>query len=110
MGLGVSLILIAIGAILAFAVDQRPASGVDIGTVGVILMGVGGLGLLLSFLYWSSVGAWFPGRYPHTADRYSDRETFVVERDRPVIYRESPRATHEHVDTPEQPRPRTHTR
>ena len=55
MGLGVSLFLIAVGAILAFAVTDA-VSGVDLTVVGWILMGVGALGLLLSLLFWSSWG------------------------------------------------------
>ena len=53
MGIGVSIFLIAIGAILAFAVNVE-ASGVSIDTVGVILMIVGVIGLLMSLLFWSS--------------------------------------------------------
>ena len=40
MGIGVSVFLIAVGAILAFAVDVQ-TSGIDLATVGVILMVVG---------------------------------------------------------------------
>jgi hypothetical protein len=53
MGIGVGLFLIAVGAILTFAVSD-PISGVDLGMVGVILMIVGALGLVLSLLFWSS--------------------------------------------------------
>jgi hypothetical protein len=49
MGIGVSLFLIAVGAVLKFAVSGT-VSGLDITTVGVILMVVGGAGLLLSLL------------------------------------------------------------
>jgi hypothetical protein len=52
MGTGVSVFLIAVGAILAFAVDVR-TNGIDLETVGVILMIVGGIGLLASLLFWS---------------------------------------------------------
>jgi hypothetical protein len=55
MGVGVSLILIAAGAILTWAVNAT-VSGVDIQTVGVILMVVGIVGLLLSLVFWSSWG------------------------------------------------------
>ena len=44
MGISVSLVLIAIGAILTWAVTAT-ASGVDLNVVGVILMVVGGVGL-----------------------------------------------------------------
>ena len=47
MPLGISLFLIAIGAILAFAVTADVA-GIALETVGVILLIVGGIGLLLS--------------------------------------------------------------
>ena len=53
MGIGVSLFLIAIGAILTWAVDYT-AQGIDINAVGVILMVVGVIGLLMSLLFWSS--------------------------------------------------------
>jgi hypothetical protein len=53
MGIGVSIFLLAVGAILAFAVDIA-TRGVDLDTVGVILMVVGGIGLLFSLLFWSS--------------------------------------------------------
>jgi hypothetical protein len=57
MGIGVSLILIAVGAVLTWAVNAT-TSGVDINTVGVILMIVGGVGLLLSLMFWSSWGGY----------------------------------------------------
>ena len=55
MGVGVSLILIAVGAILTWAVNAT-ASGLNIHTVGVILMAVGAVGLILSLFFWSSWG------------------------------------------------------
>ena len=55
MGLGVSIFLIAVGAILAWAVNVQ-VSGVDVNMVGVILLVVGVLGLLLSLFFWSSWG------------------------------------------------------
>jgi hypothetical protein len=49
--IGASLVLIAVGAILKFAVTAR-ISGIDVGAVGVILMLIGlvGLGISLAFL------------------------------------------------------------
>ena len=55
MGIGVSLILIAVGAILTWAVTAT-VSGVNINTIGVILMVVGAAGLLISLVFWSSWG------------------------------------------------------
>lgn len=53
MGIGASLFLIALGAILAWAVDVQ-TSGIDLNMVGVILMIIGSVGLVLSVLFWSS--------------------------------------------------------
>ncbi len=49
MGIGVSIFLIALGAILTFAIDAA-VDGIDLDAIGVILMVVGGLGLLASLL------------------------------------------------------------
>ena len=54
MGIGVGIFLIAVGAVLAFAVHVANSSGIDLHTIGVILMVVGGLGVLLSLVFWSS--------------------------------------------------------
>ena len=50
MGIGTSIFLLAVGAILAFAVTDA-ISGVDLTVVGYILMGAGVLGLLLSMMW-----------------------------------------------------------
>jgi uncharacterized membrane protein len=55
MGIGTSIFLIAVGAILKFAVTAN-VSGVDLDVVGVILMVVGAIGLLLS-IFWMAVWA-----------------------------------------------------
>jgi hypothetical protein len=70
MGIGVSIILIAAGAILYWAVNAS-VSGIEIDTVGVILMVVGAIGLLMSLIFWSSWGG-FGGR--------REREEVVVDR------------------------------
>ncbi len=75
MGLGLSLILIAAGAIVTFAVNAT-VSGVDLNAIGWILMAVGGIGALLSLMFWSSF--WGPGYYS------SRRRTTVVD-DGPVL-------------------------
>jgi len=49
MGIGVSVFLLALGAILTFAV-QASVSGLDIQVVGIILMVAGAIGLLLTML------------------------------------------------------------
>ena len=53
MGIGTSLFLIAVGAILNFAVTATVA-GIDIQTVGVILMIAGGVGLVLGLIFMAS--------------------------------------------------------
>jgi hypothetical protein len=55
MGIGVSLILIAAGAILTWAVNAS-VSGVNIHTIGIILIVVGIIGLVLSLMFWSTWG------------------------------------------------------
>lgn len=49
MGIGVSVFLLAVGAILTFALNAEVA-GVDIDTIGIILMVVGVIGLLMTLL------------------------------------------------------------
>ena len=53
MGLGVGIFLIAIGAILTFAINAS-TDAVDLDTVGWILMGIGLASVLLSMIFWSS--------------------------------------------------------
>jgi hypothetical protein len=57
MGIGISLLLIAAGAVLVWAVNVS-VSGVELVTVGWILLAVGALGTLLSLIFWSSWGGW----------------------------------------------------
>jgi Domain of unknown function (DUF6458) len=52
MGIGASIFLIAVGAILAFALEYE-VQGVDISVVGWILMVVGGLGLIVTLVIWA---------------------------------------------------------
>jgi Domain of unknown function (DUF6458) len=52
VGIGTSLFLIAVGAILYFAVDAD-VSGLEISTVGIILMVIGIIGLLISLFFLS---------------------------------------------------------
>jgi hypothetical protein len=65
--LGTSLFLIAVGAILAFAV-KADVSGIEISTVGIILMIVGVVGLVISLFYLA------PHRRATVVERPVDRE------------------------------------
>lgn len=71
MSLGISLFLLAVGAVLAFAVNYT-ASGVEIATIGWILMGVGFLGIMMYLLFLASFAPFYRG---DTATR-----TEIVER------------------------------
>ena len=72
MGIGVSVFLIAVGAILAFAVNFS-TSGVSIHAIGYILMAAGAIGLLWSLLL-------FGRRGPYAGEPYTEE-----------------RVTHDHV-------------
>jgi hypothetical protein len=76
MGLPVSLILIAVGAVLAWAVHVD-TSGFNVNTIGYILLVVGIIGALLSMVFWSSWAG--PGYWS------SRRRTTVVD-DGPAPY------------------------
>jgi heme/copper-type cytochrome/quinol oxidase subunit 2 len=71
MGIGVSVFLIAVGAVLTFALEAS-AEGINLNTVGVILMVVGIIGLVLSMMVF---GSW---RERRDGDR-------VIVRDREVV-------------------------
>lgn len=55
MSTGVSITLLAVGAILTFALE-RPVEGLNIDAVGIILMIAGAIGLVMSALFWSNWG------------------------------------------------------
>jgi hypothetical protein len=74
MGTAVSLLMIAAGAIMVWAVNTT-ASGFSIHTVGIILMVVGAVGLVLSIVFWSSWGG-FSG----SVRRDGGSTTTIVER------------------------------
>jgi hypothetical protein len=62
MGIGVSIFLIAVGLILALAINVDTEGAVDVPMVGWILVVVGIVGMLLSLIFWSSWGG-FGGGY-----------------------------------------------
>jgi hypothetical protein len=59
MGIGAGLVLIAIGAILRFAIATATTHGIAVHTIGDILMVVGVLGLVLWLVVW---GPWARSR------------------------------------------------
>lgn len=56
MGLGVGIFLLAVGAVLAFAIHVTTNGSINVQVVGYILMGAGALGIVLSMIFWSSWG------------------------------------------------------
>ena len=79
MGIGGSIFLLALGAILAFAVNAQ-ISGLDINVVGWVLMAAGLIGLILTLWYWNS------------------RRRTVVSQTRPVV-RDDGRVVSEYRET-----------
>ena len=74
MTIGAALVLIAAGAILRFAISTVSTHGVDLHTIGVILMIVGVLGLILWMFVWA----------PWVRRRSSRPPAPPVDDDRPV--------------------------
>jgi Domain of unknown function (DUF6458) len=72
VGIGAGLFLVAVGAILTFALGDDTVGSLNVDTVGIILMIVGAVGIVLSLLFWSSFA---PFR----------REERTVVRDREVL-------------------------
>lgn len=73
MGIGAGLVLIAIGAILTFAINAT-ISGIDLAVVGVILMVVGILGVILDLvLFMPRRRAGYVREEPVVRERYYDR-------------------------------------
>jgi hypothetical protein len=73
VGVAVSLIIAAVGLVLALAVHPASQGSIDVNTVGWILFLVGLIGFIIDLLLWSS---WGPG--------YMRRDSTYVERRVPV--------------------------
>jgi hypothetical protein len=78
MSIGLSIFMMVLGAILAFAVKAN-TPGINVNTLGIILLLVGLVGLLYSLLFWSSFSPWSRRR---TVGR---RRTVIEERPVDVI-------------------------
>ncbi len=79
MGIGASIFLLALGAILSFGINvDSDGSGIfNIDTIGIILMVIGAVGILLSMMFWSSWGG--PG------GRRDERTTVIRDRERDIV-------------------------
>ena len=78
MTIGTSIVLIAVGAILKYAVTAH-VSGIDLQTVGTILMLVGILGLILSLMYtfvWADNRRRYPPDYDAPTERHPPRDRY----------------------------------
>jgi hypothetical protein len=75
MGISLSILLMAVGAVLAWAVSAE-VSGIDLQVAGIILLVIGAIGFVASLVFWSSWGG-FGGR-----DAAGGQNTTIVERER----------------------------
>jgi hypothetical protein len=87
MGIGTSLVVFAVGAILRFAVTVT-TTGFNIHTIGLILMIVGAVGFVLSLVFWGSWGGF--GAYRRERSIYRDPQTGIM-------------SSHERISTPRGP-------
>ncbi len=78
MGIGISLVVFAVGAILRFAVTVH-TTGFNVHTIGVILMIVGVVGLVASAIFWGSWGGFGTSRRSRVV-RQDGATTVVDER------------------------------
>ena len=76
MGVGTSIVVFAIGAILRFATTVH-TTNFNIHTIGVILMVVGVVGFVVSLIFWSSWGGF--GGVRRTRSIYRRPEESVIE-------------------------------
>ncbi len=76
MGVGTSLFLIAVGAILDFAVTVS-AKSFNINKIGLILMIVGIIGLVLSLIFWRSWGGMGTGYRRNDRGRPNGNGTYI---------------------------------
>lgn len=75
MRIGLSIFVIAVGAVLRFAVEAS-VEGINLGMTGVILMAVGALGLVISLVFWSSLSP--SRRQPDISSGKAVRKTETV--------------------------------
>jgi hypothetical protein len=79
-GVGISLCLVAIGAILDFAVTVSPYQhGFNINRVGLILLIIGLVGLVISLAFWGGGRGWYGPRRRRTV--FDDNQGNVIRRE-----------------------------
>ena len=82
MGIALSLLLAAAGAIMRFAVTVQ-GHGFNVHTTGLILMAVGGVGVVLSLIFWSRWGGFSrrPAALAATSANVASERPVELERD-----------------------------
>jgi hypothetical protein len=84
MSIGVGIFLMVLGAILAFAVEAT-TPGINVNTLGIILLLTGLIAVLYSLLFWSNLSPW--GRrsiVPHRRRTVVEERPVQVVEERPV--------------------------
>jgi hypothetical protein len=102
MGIGTSIVLVAVGAILRFAVTAH-ATGFNIQTIGLIIMLLGLVGFVVSLCFWSSWGGfgdWGRGR---TVVTRTDQDVMMQPARRVVTRTEAMPGTAQPVQVVHQP-------
>lgn len=90
MATGISLFFLAVGAILTFAVETS-VEGVNLDTIGVILMVIGLLGMLFALVLWDS---WSPRPYRRDDEVVLGRRDVVIDDEAPVRRTVTRRVSH----------------
>ena len=84
MGIGVGIFLMVLGAVLAFAV-KTDVPGINVNTLGVILLVVGLVSVLYSLLFWSTLTPWGRARVNARRRMVGLEEPVAIVEERPVI-------------------------
>jgi len=84
MSIGVGIFLMVLGAILAFAVETD-VPGINVNTVGVILLVTGFVVVLYSLLFWSSLTPWGRSRVAARRRMVGLEEPVEIVEERPII-------------------------
>jgi hypothetical protein len=82
MSIGVGIFLMVLGAILAFAVEAT-TPGINVHTLGIILLLTGLIAVLYSLLFWSNLSPWGRRRTVASRRTVEERPVRVVE-ERPI--------------------------
>jgi hypothetical protein len=82
MSIGVGILLMVLGAILAFAVEAT-TPGINVNALGIILLLIGLVAVLYSLLFWSNLSPWGRRRIAARRTVVEERPVRVVE-ERPV--------------------------